>query len=504
MNLETIIGLEIHIQMNTRTKMFCGCDNRSDGAPPNTAICPTCVGHPGTLPVLNRVAVESGTRMALTLNCRILEHLKFDRKNYFYPDLPKGYQISMFDLPVGVEGHLDVPMPAGPVRIGINRLHLEEDAAKSLHTPDNQWTAVDYNRGGTPLMEIVTEPEFRSPTVAKRFLKELQMIARYLKVSDADMEKGQLRCDVNISLRPMGTEKLFPKTEIKNVNSFKAVERTLEYEVRRQTKLWRTNTPPSELTTRGWDDAKQITTLQRWKEEAGDYRYFPEPDLPPLHTGPGQTIDPEHLRASIPELPEARRTRFVQQLHIGKTDVGTLVANPALAGFVEASISELEAWISETIEEDDTREKLIKKAGKTVGSWTASRILGILHDHNMTFESAKITPENFAELLSLFLSRRINSTIAQQLLEQLVIVGGDPSTLLEEMGTEQVSNSDALRSAVLAAINANPESVGDYRSGKTNAIQFLVGQVMRTMRGTADPEAVRELLSEELSNSRDS
>lgn len=497
MELEAIIGLETHIEMNTRTKMFCGCDNRGEDRPPNTTICPVCTGHPGTLPVANRAAVAGAVRMALALDCRILEHVKFDRKNYFYPDLPKGYQISQYDLPMGRDGVLTIPDGDGGMRIRINRLHLEEDAAKNTHSPDRQWTYVDYNRAGTPLMEIVTEPDFRTPQQAKRYVQELQMMARALGVSDADMEKGHLRCDANISLRPVGETRLWPKTEIKNINSFKHVERALEHEIKRQTTLWQTNTPPAEQSTRGWNEAKQVTIAQRWKEGEGDYRYFPEPDLPPLHFGPERPIDPERLRATLPELPAAKRLRFTEQLGIAAGDVLTLTAEPAIAAFTEEAISELEDWLSETAPDDNADERA-RKAGKTVGAWTASKLVGILNDRSIAFSDAKVTPENFAELLSLFLARRINSTIAARILEQMVMIGGDPTTLLAEMGGEQVGAGDALSAAVDAALVAHPGPVADYRAGKTNSVQFLVGQVMKATKGAADPGVVRRMLEAHL------
>ncbi|MDO8425509.1 MAG: Asp-tRNA(Asn)/Glu-tRNA(Gln) amidotransferase subunit GatB [bacterium] len=498
MELEPVIGLECHIQLKTRTKMFCGCSNRGEYEPPNKTICPICTGHPGTLPVINRAAVASAARMALALGCTINEHLKWDRKNYFYPDLPKGYQISQYDLPIGIHGALEIPGADGATTIRINRLHLEEDAAKNTHSRDRNWTLVDYNRAGTPLMEIVTEADFHSPQQAKRYLQELQMIARYLDVSDADMEKGHLRCDANISLRPVGETRFWHKTEVKNINSFKHVERALEYEIIRQTKLWQTNTPPSTNTTRGWNEAKQVTVEQRWKEGEGDYRYFPEPDLPPVHAGPGQAIDPEALRATLPELPAARRHRFIEQLGVNPTDVLTLTGDPTIATFCENAISEMEQWIADTTEDDADREALTKKAGKTVSSWIASKLLGILNDRGTAFADAKVTPENFAELLQLFLARRVNSTIAMQILTQMVVIGGEPHILLAEMGTSQVSDGATLTDAVTAAIAAHPGPVADYRAGKKNAIQFLLGQVMRETKGTADPAVARQLLEERL------
>lgn len=519
MQLETIIGLETHIELKTRSKMFCGCSNvGTDTTPPNTAICSVCTAQPGTLPVINHAAFEAATKMALALNCRVLEHIKFDRKSYYYPDLPKNYQISMYDLPIGVDGYLDIESPVLrreargrrertdrhltthdsrlTTRIRIHRLHLEEDTGKLQHSPDEKWSFVDYNRAGVPLMEIVTEADLRYPADAKRYLQELQTIARYTDVSDANMELGQLRCDVNISLRPVGEERLWPKTEVKNVNSFKAVERSLEYEIRRQTKLWHTNTPPADTTTRGWDDGKQATVDQRWKEGEGDYRYFPEPDLPPLHTGPLQPIDPERIRVAIPELPAARRKRFVEELGVAATDVGQLTTDPTIAAFTEQVVSELQQWIREAAPDD--ADTLRTKVGKTASGWISSKLTGILNDRGLAFADAKVSPENFAELLTLFLSHRVNSTTAAAILEQMVVTGADPHHLLEEMRVEQVSDTDALASAIDVAITANPGPVADYKAGKANAIQFLVGQVMKHSKGTANPNVVRKLLEEKL------
>lgn len=495
MDLEPIIGLEIHVQMKTRTKMFCACDNRGEDAPPNTTICPICTAQPGTLPVMNHDAIMFSVRMALALHCRILEHVKFDRKSYFYPDLPKGYQISMYDLPIGVDGYLHL----ADQDIRINRLHLEEDAAKLLHSVDEKWSFVDYNRAGTPLMEIVTEPDFRTPAEAKRFLQELQTICRYLNVSDADMEKGHLRCDVNISLRPIDEDRLYPKTEIKNVNSFKAVERALEFEIKRQTKLWEAGTPPTTTTTRGWNDGKQTTEEQRWKEGEGDYRYFPEPDLPPLHLGPLHPIDPEQVRATLPELPAARRQRFVDELGITATDVMLLTSDPALANFTEQVVSELGEQLKELA--PDSADTLVGKIGRTTGGWIASKFLGICNDRGVALAAVlnkNVTPEDFAELLALFLTGRVNSTIATQILEQMIVVGGEPHHLLEEMHVEQISDSDVLAQAIDAAIQANPGPVADFKAGKTNAIQFLVGQIMKGTKGAANPEVVRKLLERKL------
>ena len=345
-----VIGLEIHLQLKTKSKMFCACPAHDVGASPNTNVCAICLGNPGTLPVPNEQAIRYGTMMGLALNCSIASHSKFDRKNYFYPDLPKAYQISQYDLPIAANGHLEVDVPDSPrerVRIGITRAHLEEDAAKNTHGVEGK-TLVDYNRGGTPLIEIVTEPDFTNAKEAKAFLHELQRIARYLDVSNADMEKGNMRCDANISLREIDENgqvvgaRFNPKTEIKNLNSFRHVERALEFEIKRQTKLWEDETPVTVSTTRGWNDVKGVTELQRSKEDAADYRYFPEPDIPPLNLA----ALAEELKLKMPELPAARRARMVEEYALKPSDAAQMCDDPALADFAEQTFSELQSWLS--------------------------------------------------------------------------------------------------------------------------------------------------------------
>jgi aspartyl-tRNA(Asn)/glutamyl-tRNA(Gln) amidotransferase subunit B len=508
MTLEPVIGLEIHVQLKTRSKMFCGCDNRAEDAPPNTSVCPICMGHPGTLPAVNAQAVRFGTLASLALNCRINPRSKFDRKNYFYPDLPKGYQISQFDEPVGIKGSLTVENPAAKgkertvFRIGITRLHLEEDAAKLQHSGDGTWSYVDFNRAGTPLAEIVTEPDFASPSEAKAFLQELRLIMRTLGVSDADMEKGHLRCDANVSLRQViddpaveqeSVARFNPKTEVKNLNSFRSVERALEYEILRQTRLWEAGMPPMRTTTRGWDDDKQITVEQRVKEGSSDYRYFPEPDLPPLDMA---GIESE-ARPKMPELPVAKRTRFREEYAFAPADAKQIVDNPWLADWVERVMSELQEWLKSSGEKESW-EAAKSKFAKLVSGWLLSKMLGLMASMSIDIRIAKVTPEDFAEFLTLIHLGKINSTAAQEVLRLMLESGQDPSQIVSERGLEQVSNVGDLELACDNAILANGKVVDDYKTGTKNAIMFLVGQVMKETRGKAKPDLVREILEAKL------
>ncbi len=426
MSLQPVIGLEIHLQLKTRSKMFCGCDNHGEEAPPNTTICPICLGHPGTLPVLNDQALHWGVLMGLALGSEIPSFSKFDRKNYFYPDLPKNYQISQYDLPIAVGGlvELEIPDTRAPrplIKIRLTRAHLEEDAAKLLHAKDGSASFVDFNRAGTPLLEIVTEPDFRAPLEAKLFLQELRRIARYLDVSDAEMEKGQMRCDANISLIEIDeqglplTEKLNPKTEIKNVNSFRAVERALVYEIKRQTDLWRVNSPPAGSSTRGWNDERGVTEEQRQKEAAHDYRYFPEPDLPPLDL----VEIASKLKNQLPELPRRRRGRFIEEYGLSPNDARILTDEPEWANFTEAVFSELQAWLisSDEIEGGDAEIPLTvkNKMAKLVGGWITSKLMGEMAARTIDIRRLKITPEDFAEFITLIYQSKINSALAREI-----------------------------------------------------------------------------------------
>ena len=510
MRYEPIIGLEIHVQLKTKSKLFCGCDNRGEDAPPNTTVCPICMGHPGALPVLNKQALEFGLMEALALNCKIPEKAKFDRKNYFYPDLPKGYQISMFDEPICVDGLVSINIPAtGEARkhadIRITRIHLEDDAAKNIHEGDK--TYVDFNRSGTPLTEIVTEPDFRSPLEAKTFLQELRRIARYLGVSDADMEKGHMRCDANISLKPLtglspeekglSPGKLHPKTEIKNINSFRAVERALQYEIQRQTKLWEAGTPPTETTTRGWNDAEGVTEEQRTKEGSADYHYFPEPDLPPLLL---HDIA-EEVRSRLPELPRAKRLRFQEEYGFSAGDVMILAEEKYLANYVEKVMSELQAWVR-TLETEGTEEEKWsankKKLTKLFSGWFISKLFGLMEKHAIDIRILKITPEQFAEFLTLLYEDRISSAAGLKLLEEMLLTGGHARLLVTEKKLEQVSDEEEIASVVQEIISANPGPVSDYKAGKQNALQFLVGQVMKATKGRANPPLAQKLLKKML------
>ncbi|MBU0625599.1 Asp-tRNA(Asn)/Glu-tRNA(Gln) amidotransferase subunit GatB [Patescibacteria group bacterium] len=508
MRLEPVIGLEIHAQLKTHTKMFCACPNRGELDPPNTNICPTCVGHPGTLPNINRSAVMNGLKIAKALGSQLATRSKFDRKNYFYPDLPKGYQISQFDLPIAERGELILRINESQddereFRVGITRVHLEEDAAKLQHsgTGDGKVSLVDYNRGGTPLVEIVTEPDLRSPAEAKAFLQELRLMLRYLNVSDADMEKGNMRCDANISLREVPDNPLnedwvkqfSPKTELKNLNSFRAVERALEYEIKRQTKLWLDGKPPAIQSTRGWDDARGVTIEQRTKEGSSDYRYFPEPDLPPMD------LTEIREQISISELPEARRLRFMEQYNLSRAEAKTMCEQKELADFAERVFSELDEWTSSVASADPNIEPLTpERRAKLVSGWLLTKLVGVMTEHKLDIRTVKITPENFAELLTMVQTNKVTGPNALIILNEMTQAGADPSIIMEEKNLGQMNDLSKLDKIVKQVLTDNPPAVEDWRKGKTTAVQFLVGQVMKVSRGKAPPEEARRLLEEEL------
>lgn len=513
MHLEPVIGLEIHVQLKTKSKMFCGCDNTGEDQSPNTTVCPICMGHPGALPVINREAVNSGIRAGLALNCAITPFSKFDRKNYFYPDSPKGYQISQYDEPICQKGNLEITIPArGQNRTGvsirINRIHLEDDAAKSQH--DGHATLVDFNRAGTPLIEIVTEPDFKTPEEAKIFLNELRLIMRYLDVSSADMEKGHLRCDANISMREVlddpaaesgWADQLNPKTEIKNINSFRAVERALEYEIKRQTAYWEEKGQPiQESTTRGWNEAKGVTEAQRAKEASHDYRYFPEPDLPPMEL----TDLAEKLKTTIPELPAGKRLRFIEEYGFSPADAVTLVEDKHLANYTERVVSELVSWLSslDSVEgsEDEIWEKHKKELSRLVSGWLISKLGGILADKKIDWRINPVTPENFAEFLSLLYENKLNSALGRSILEEMVDRKIDPHQIIEEKGIKQMSGEDELAPLVMEIVEANPKAKADWAAGKLQAIKFLLGQVMAKTKGQADPVMAEKLIKKVLGN----
>lgn len=496
--LETVIGLEVHVQLKTKSKMFCRCDNR-DGQEPNSAICPICTGQPGALPLPNAQAIDWALMSSLALGCTINQESKFDRKHYFYPDLPKGYQISQYDKPFGEAGSIMVLVDGQQKTFRIHRLHLEEDAGKLIHSGNA--SLVDLNRAGTPLMEIVSEPDFRSPQEAKAYVQELRLVMRYLGVSDADMEKGHLRCDANISLRPVGTEELFPKTEIKNINSFKAIERALAYEVERQRGLWADGKAPTSGSTRGWDENTQQTTEQRTKEEAADYRYFPDPDLPPIITSDEHLLQ---LKGMIPELPAAWRERFTSKdkgdrYGLRRDKVEVLVSYKKLADYFEEVVSETFAYAKaeadpkvykEIDEKQDKREVITNR----IANWLINRIFSERHGV-FGFEAL---PADLARLLWLVHERVITLPVADQVYKKMIETKKGPHLLVKELGLEQVSDSGELEKIVDDVISKNEKIVAEVKAGKVAASQFLMGQIMKATKGKANPQVVQEVLKKKL------
>lgn len=475
MEYQPTIGLEIHAELNTKTKMFCESFNDPAETHPNFNICPVCMGHPGTLPVINKEAVKKVILTGLAVGGKIAEYARFERKNYFYPDLPKGYQISQYAHPL-VEGG-ELILPSFGKKIKIRRVHLEEDTGRLLHEKDE--ALVDFNRAGVPLMELVTEPDIASADEASEFAEELQLLLRTLDVSDADMERGQMRLEANVSLN-MGT-----KVELKNINSFNALRRAIEHELKRQEKTLKSGKEVAHE-TRGWDDAGQKTVLQRSKEDSHDYRYFPEPDLPPLEVNEDSELNPEILKPSLPELPWHKRARFEKEYMLEKSEASALVADKDLSDFFEKAISELLEW---------SGGKNKKEAIKLAFNYLTSDLRGLVKEKELVWGELLATPENFAELVKMILERTISSRSAKDILRIMVEEGRDPSEIVREKGLAQISSKDALEEIAKKIIDANSQAVSDYKSGKENALQFLVGQVMKETRGSANPEVVKKLLS---------
>ncbi len=470
MDFEAVIGLEVHVQLKTKSKIFCSCSTEF-GAPPNTHTCPVCLGMPGVLPVLNRKAVEYAMKMALATNCRINTINVFARKHYFYPDLPKGYQISQYELPLAEDGWIDVEGETGIRRIRINRIHMEDDAGKLIHDESRPVSYVDLNRTGTPLIEIVSEPDIRTPEEAANYLRKIRQIVRYLGISDGNMEEGSLRCDANISLRPRGEAKFGTKAELKNMNSFKHVQKALEYEIRRQTALLLDGHEVIQE-TRLYDASKGVTHSMRGKEEAHDYRYFPDPDLVPI------SIDDEWLdevRNSLPELPDAKKSRFVSEYGLPEYDAQVLTGSVDLAEYFEETV------------------RLYPKA-KKVSNWIMVELLKLIKKDDQELSACKVTPNVLAELLSLIEKGSISSKIAKKILEEIYEKGGRPSEIVEREGLSQVSDESALLTIVEQVLNDNPKEVEKYKSGKKKVMGFFVGQVMRQTKGKANPQMVNELL----------
>ncbi len=490
MQYETIIGLEIHVQLKTKSKMFCSCPNEAEPKEPNINICPICMGHPGVLPVINSQAVEWTIMAGQALHCRINKQAKFDRKNYFYPDLPKGYQISQYDQPFCGAGYLEIEIGGQKRKISLERIHLEEDAGKLIHPEGANYSLVDYNRASTPLMEIVTKPDIRSPEEAKIFLQTLRKILKYIGVSDADMEKGQLRCDANISLREKGAKTLLPKTEVKNMNSFKAVEKALAYEQNRQADVLDEG---GELyqATRGWDENKGETIEQRVKEGEADYRYFPEPDLPPLEFSDAKIAQ---IFKNLPELPEDRKNRFMEQFEINGNDAEILIQEREVGEYFEAVISESKEWVQSLKGENKEISTEAKEIIKLATNWIITRLFALLKEKNISLADCKITPENFAELMAMIAHKKISAQNAVKVLKIMFDHGSDPSQVIDEQGLAQVSDEGELNKIIAQVIIANPYSVKDFQAGKKQALQFLIGQVMAATKGKADPKTAGEML----------
>jgi len=465
------IGLEIHAELSTQTKMFCDCDNNPMEINPNTNICPICLGHPGTLPKMNKGAVDSVIKTGLALNCQINRFSKFDRKNYFYPDLPKAYQISQYDKPLCVGGYLLLPSTGKKIRI--TRIHLEEDTGRLAHSADGKHSLVDFNRAGVPLMELVTEPDISSAQEAVEFAQEFQLILRYLGVSDGDMEKGHMRVEVNISVAGEG-ERLGTKVEIKNLNSFKSVADSINYEIKRQSEEIK-NGEKIIQETRGWDDARQRTVPQRSKEEAHDYRYFPEPDLPPM------VFDDDYINAiksQISELPQQRRERFSSEYNLSDSQANLLVRNPEISDFFEDTVSELRAIMPNASIE-------------TVYNYLTSDIKGIETDKGLTLGQSKLEPEHLAYLVSLLAANKISSRVAKDVLLRSFETGQDPEGIIKEEGLSQISDENELERIVREVMDKNGKVCYDYKNGKENALQFLVGQVIAKTKGKANPEVIK-------------
>jgi aspartyl-tRNA(Asn)/glutamyl-tRNA(Gln) amidotransferase subunit B len=476
---EAVIGIEVHCQLRTASKMFCACSTAYDGAPPNTHVCPVCLGLPGALPVINRRAVEHVLATGLAIEATTPEATRWDRKNYFYPDLPKGYQISQYDLPLASAGRLTIEASDGPIAIGITRAHLEEDTAKLVHatTDDGRKVSlIDFNRSGAPLMEIVTDPDIRTAEQARRYAEELQLLLRTIGASDADMERGQMRVEANVSLRRRGTAEFGTRIEVKNMNSFRSVERAIAFEIDRQAASLDAG-ETLHLETRGWSDDRGATYHMRSKETSDDYRYFPEPDLPPLHVDRAWLAS---LRAALPELPAARRSRYASALGLSAYDAAVLVADSEAAKLFEATLA-----------------AGAELAPKAVANWVTGEYLR-LRNATAREGAVRVEPGELAALIRLVDDGSISRANAKEVLEVHATDGRPVPTIVEERGFRQISDTETVGKAVDEVLAANPAAVADYRAGKVQAIGFLVGQVMKATRGQANAGVVREAVHERL------
>ncbi|HEY55261.1 MAG TPA: Asp-tRNA(Asn)/Glu-tRNA(Gln) amidotransferase subunit GatB [Dehalococcoidia bacterium] len=484
MDYETVIGLEVHAQLLTKSKMFCRCSTDYASAPPNTHVCPVCLGMPGVLPTINQQAVEYTVMTALALNCTISDYTKFDRKNYPYPDLMKGYQISQYDAPFGHHGWLNIEVNGQKKKVAITRVHLEEDVAKLVHraSPGNgSYSLVDVNRSGVPLMEVVGEPDLRSPEEARQYLIKLRSILQYLGVSTGNMEEGSFRCDANISIRPKKSQELLAKVEVKNMNSFKAVYRALTYEAERQRKRAAEGKKLSQE-TRGWVEDKGITVAQRSKEYAHDYRYFPEPDLAPLVLSKEWV---EAVRAKLPELPEARRDRFLAQYDLPLYDTNLLTGSKAMADYFEDCLK---------------ADKASPAPAKEISNWLLGEVSRIINANSIDIADfrKKVSPERLVGLLALGKKGEVSAAAAKSVLEEMFASGQPAEDIIAQRNLRQISDSGAIEKEVMEAIKNNARAVADYKAGKKQSLKFLVGQVMRATRGRADPGLINELLLKKL------
>ncbi len=475
MEFEIVIGLEVHAQMKTKSKIFCSCTTEF-GKPPNTNTCPICLGLPGVLPVLNKEVVESAIKLGLATNCEITRRNVFARKNYFYPDLPKGYQISQFDLPICEHGHIDIELEGSSRRIGLTRIHMEEDAGKLIHDDREPKSYVDLNRACTPLLEIVSEPDIRSPQEAAAYLKKIHAIVTYLDICDGNMQEGSFRCDANISLRPMGQEQLGTRTELKNMNSFRNVQKALEYEVRRQRDILLDGGAIIQQTLL-WDPDKQATNSMRGKEEAHDYRYFPDPDLVPV------VIDEEwiqRVKENLPELPDQRLGRFIDKLGLGGEEAAILTGERALADYFEAALAEY-------------------TNAKKLANWIMTEVMRVMKgEEGMDIGHFSVTPGNLAKLMAMIDKGTISGKIAKTVFEEMTISGKDADTIVKEKNLLQVSDEGEILKMVQDILAANPEQVQQFKEGKTKVMGFFVGQLMKVSKGKANPQMANELFGQEL------
>ena len=476
MLLETVIGLEIHAELKTNSKIFCSCSTEF-GAKPNENTCPVCLGIPGTLPVLNEEVVNLAIKAGRALGCKINNYNKMDRKNYFYPDLTKNYQTSQYDLPMCVDGLVKFNYEGKEVTVRINRIHIEEDAGKLVHLEDEPISLIDYNRAGVPLVEIVTEPDLRSPGEAAAFMRELKGILEYAEISDCRMEQGSIRCDANISIRPYGQEEYGTKVEIKNINSFREVQKALEKEEKRQKELYQYGEEYKiKQETRRWDASKAKTLPMRSKEEAHDYRYFPEPDLTPIIISQDKV---DKLEANLPEMPIEKRARFVEEYGLSEKDASIIIASKALATFYE---------------------EVVKLGGnpKTVSNYILGDLLRLLNSNNMEAEDIKISPQNFVELLKIIEEGKISNTAGKEVFKEMFLSNEKPTVIIEEKGLSQISCSDEIEKLVNEVLSNNPKSIEDFKAGKTQAIGYLMGQVMKASKGKANPPVAKQMIEDKL------